>query len=178
MKSKDMTQCALFAASLGVLAQISIPLPFGVPFTLQVVGVILAGMLLGPKKGAMAVGLYLFMGAIGLPVFSNFESGLSQLFGMTGGFLWSFPLFALIVGYGVKKSNTSLTLLGWCLLGATLNYACGSLQFMMITNHNLQTTLLSCVTPFLLFDLCKWVLCVVYFQKKSVQTLYRNLQFQ
>ncbi|MGB3634765.1 MAG: biotin transporter BioY, partial [Rubrobacteraceae bacterium] len=70
-----MTRTAMMAAVTAVAAQIVIPL-FPVPFTLQVLAVILAGLLLGPRYGALAMAIYLLVGAVGVPVFSEFRGGL------------------------------------------------------------------------------------------------------
>ncbi|HEY0127879.1 MAG TPA: biotin transporter BioY, partial [Rubrobacteraceae bacterium] len=71
-----MTRTALMAAVTAVAAQIAIPLPFStVPFTLQVLGVILSGLLLGPRYGALAQAIYVFVGAVGVPVFAQFSGG-------------------------------------------------------------------------------------------------------
>jgi biotin transport system substrate-specific component len=65
-----MTRAALMAAVTAVAAQIAIPI-FPVPFTLQVLAVVLSGLLLGPRYGALAQAIYLLVGAIGLPVFAE-----------------------------------------------------------------------------------------------------------
>jgi len=86
-----MTRSALMAA------QISIPLE-PVPFTLQVLAVVLAGLLLGPRYGALAMAVYVLVGAVGVPVFAGFRGGLSVLFGDTGGYLLAYLLAAAIAG--------------------------------------------------------------------------------
>ena len=67
-----------------VAAQITIPTP-PVPFTLQVLAVILSGLLLGPRHGALAQAVYLLVGAAGVPVFAEFSGGLGLILGPTGG---------------------------------------------------------------------------------------------
>ncbi|MDQ4126909.1 MAG: biotin transporter BioY, partial [Actinomycetota bacterium] len=85
-----MTRVALMAAVTAVAAQITIPLPFSpVPFTLQVPAVVLSGLLLGPRYGAVAQAIYVLLGAVGVPVFAGFKGGLGIIFGPTGGYLLS-----------------------------------------------------------------------------------------
>src|SRR5215218_2077423 len=91
-----MTRKALVAA---VAAQIAIPLPFSpVPFTLQVLAVILSGLLLGPRYGALAQVVYVLLGAVGVPVFAQFSGGLGVVLGPTGGYILSYPLAAAVAG--------------------------------------------------------------------------------
>ncbi|MGE5431032.1 MAG: biotin transporter BioY [Syntrophomonadaceae bacterium] len=85
-------------------AQVEVPVQ-PVPFTLQTMLVILAGAFLGAKKGAYSQIIYLFMGAIGLPVFAGFSSTAS-LFGPTGGYLLAFPLGAYISGLILEKRRS------------------------------------------------------------------------
>ena len=94
-----MTRTALMAAVTAVAAQIAIPLPFSpVPFTLQVLAVILSGLLLGSRYGALAQAIYVLVGAVGVPVFAQFSGGLGVVLGPTGGYLLSYPLAAAIAG--------------------------------------------------------------------------------
>src|SRR3712207_7191748 len=92
-----MTRAALMAAVTAVAAQISVPL-FAVPFTLQVLAVVLSGLLLGPRYGALAQAIYVLLGAVGVPVFAQFSGGLGRVLGPTGGYLLSYPLAAAIAG--------------------------------------------------------------------------------
>jgi len=90
---------SLFVA---LCARITIPLlPLTpVPLTVQNLGVLLVGLLLGSRRGFVALALYLLEGAVGLPVFNpTGAGGLAQLFGVTGGFLLVYPLVALVAGY-------------------------------------------------------------------------------
>ena len=77
-----MTRVALMAAVAAVAAQLAVPLPFTpVPFTLQVLAVVLSGLLLGPRQAALAMAVYVLVGAAGAPVFSQFQGGLGVILG-------------------------------------------------------------------------------------------------
>ncbi|KUK16848.1 biotin transporter BioY, partial [Thermococcus sibiricus] len=102
MEAREITYAALFAALTAVGAQIAIPLGT-VPITLQVLFVLLSGLILGAKLGFLSQIVYLFMGAIGLPVFANFSGGLAYIYGPTGGYLISFPLAAFLAGLVSEK---------------------------------------------------------------------------
>ncbi|MFV0429165.1 MAG: biotin transporter BioY [Arachnia sp.] len=99
-EAADIAYVAVFAALIAALSLTpSIPLgALGVPITLQTLGVALAGLLLGPWRGCAAVGLYLLVGAAGLPVFAQGSAGIGVFFGATGGYLLAFPLAALVSG--------------------------------------------------------------------------------
>ena len=105
-KLKGMVFAALFAALTGAVAWFKIPLPFTpVPITLQTLLVLMSGAMLGPYYGALAMIIYLILGAIGLPVFAGGSSGIGSLFGPTGGYLFSYPVAAFFIGIILKKNN-------------------------------------------------------------------------
>ena len=93
---------SLFSALIVIMAQISIPMPIGVPITMQTFAVTIAGIILGSKKGFTATLIYILLGAIGLPVFANFTGGWQSITGPTSGFILSFPLMAYIIGLGTE----------------------------------------------------------------------------
>lgn len=106
MKTKDIVYIALFAALiavLGVFPPITIPV-VGVPITAQGMGVMLAGALAGAKRGGLAVILFLLLVAVGLPLLSGGRGGFGVFFGASAGFLFSFPLAAVIIGYLFERS--------------------------------------------------------------------------
>ncbi len=97
MKSKNITLVALFTALTAIGAFISIPLG-PVPITLQSFFVILSGILLGPKLGALSQVLYIFLGLIGIPIFSGFSGGLQHILKPSFGFIIGFVFAAYIAG--------------------------------------------------------------------------------
>ncbi|GCE75219.1 biotin transporter BioY [Cellulomonas biazotea] len=95
----DVALVSTFAAFIAVCAILpAIPTPSGVPITLQTFGVILAGLVLGWRRGALAVALYLAVGLAGVPVFSGGAGGLAVLAGPTVGYLLAFPFGAALAG--------------------------------------------------------------------------------
>ena len=104
LTATDLALIPAFAALISALAYVgAIPVGgAGVPITLQTFGVMLAGCLLGPWRGFLAVALYLALGAVGLPVFAEHSSGLGVFTGPSAGYLWSFPAAALVGGLLVK----------------------------------------------------------------------------
>lgn len=90
-----------FALLTAALAQVRFYAPWNpfVPYTGQVLGVVGAGLVLGPAMGSASMTLYLAMGAIGLPVFADYSGGLGVLVGATAGYLYAYPIAAGVTGY-------------------------------------------------------------------------------
>jgi biotin transport system substrate-specific component len=107
-RTRGIALSALFATLLAIFSLISIPLPLSpVPITLQVLVVFITINLLGPYFGTLACVVYLLFGSIGLPVFADGTAGPGVLFGPLGGYLFAFPLAALIGGSIVRKRAKS-----------------------------------------------------------------------
>lgn len=104
LSTTDLALVAGFAALIVVCAVLpAINVTGLVPITLQTFGVLLAGAVLGPLRGFLAVLLYLALGAAGLPVFSGGAAGLTALAGTTAGYLIGFPLAAALTGFLVAR---------------------------------------------------------------------------
>ena len=136
MTTKDTVLVALFAALIVVLSLMPpIPLPaIPVPVTLQTLGAMLAGAMLGPLRGALACLLYLVLAAIGLPVLPGGRGGLGVFFGPTGGFLVGMVAGACVPGWlarrlALRAAGTWRGLAGYvaaCVLGGiVVVYAVG-----------------------------------------------------
>ena len=146
-----MVVAGVFAALLAVLSQISIPLPTGIPVTLQTFAVALCGFALGPGLGAAAVGVYLALGAVGIPVFAGFSGGIGSFVGMTGGYLWAFLPMAFLCGLGARQKNRALALtVGF--LGLVVCHLCGSFQFALVSAVSPWNAFLLASAPYLLKD--------------------------
>lgn len=101
---RDIVLVVAFGTFMGVLAQISIPLPFTpVPITAQTFGVLLTGAVLGSRRGFAAMMVYLAEGASGMPVFAGGGAGWVVLTGFLGGYLASYPLAAFAVGFLAER---------------------------------------------------------------------------
>lgn len=106
---RSLSHIALFAALIAVLGFVpQIMLPFGVPITAQSLGIMLCGTVLGSKRGALAVLLFLALVAVGLPLLSGGRGGLGVFASPTVGFLVGFPVAAFIAGLIVERSKASV----------------------------------------------------------------------
>ncbi|GIO22761.1 biotin transporter BioY [Oceanobacillus sp. J11TS1] len=111
MKLRDMMFISLFAAIMGVFAFFPpIPVPFiPVPITLQTLGVMLAGGVLGARRGGLSLLLFVFLVAVGVPLLTGGRGGLGVLIGPSGGYILSWPVAAWIIGYLAEKNIHYLT---------------------------------------------------------------------
>lgn len=103
LKMTDLALIAVSAALISVFSQIIIPLPSGIPLTLQTFMIALVGYILGSFEGIAAVFIYIFLGAVGVPVFTGFQGGLGALFGFTGGFILGFLPLVFMCGIETKR---------------------------------------------------------------------------
>jgi biotin transport system substrate-specific component len=125
---------------VALCARITIPLmPLTpVPLTVQNMGVLLVGMMLGSRRGFAALALYLAEGVVGLPVFSPMgPGGIAQLLGPTGGFLMVYPFVAFLAGYIFERGTKSFLRAAVAgLLGEILLFV-GGLSWLYVFTHSL-----------------------------------------
>lgn len=129
-KTIDLIYSALFATLIMIGANITSFVPFltvgGVPITLQAFFAILAGLVLGSKKGAIACTVYMFIGLAGAPVFSKFTGGFSAILLPTFGFIVTFIISAYIAGKIAEKFQTRLAYIIGALIAMAVNYIIGT----------------------------------------------------
>ena len=160
LTAADLARTGLFAALIIVCTYITVPLPAGVPLTLQTFAVALGGFLLGPVYGTLAAGVYLLLRAAGLPVFSGFTGGVARFFGPTGGFLWGFLLLAAGCGLGKGRSLILRFLPG--LLGMLLCHLLGILWYARTAGLAFAAAALSASLPFLPKDIASLALALAF----------------
>ena len=159
-KLRKLTFCALMAALTAVCAQITVPMPNGVPVTLQIFAVALTGYLLGPKYGAVSMLVYLLLGAVGVPVFSSFRGGIAVLVGKTGGYLWSYPAMAAVCGLAARGKGKILRWF-WGVPGLLICHLCGTAQVMALAGGGFWALLALYSLPYLPVDLLKVALAAL-----------------
>lgn len=134
MTTENLILCGVFTALIAVGAFIRVPVPF-VPFTLQVLFVFLAGILLGPRLGALSAALYMVLGLIGVPVFTQ-GGGPGYVLQPTFGYIIGFAVGAYIIGYLAKKvkeqSVIKLVLIN--MIGLLIIYGFGVVYFYCLNN--------------------------------------------
>lgn len=158
--TKDIVFIGLFAAILAVLSQLSIPMPSGVPITLQTFAVALTGYFLGKKNAFMSTLVYVLIGAVGVPVFSNFKGGIAAITGVTGGFIIGFIFMALLCGIGSDMNNKILTVV-MGIAGLAVTHLFGIIQFTILTDNSFIQSALIVSVPYLIKDVVSVILAMV-----------------
>lgn len=150
-----LAMTGMMAAVIAVTAPFAVPVG-PIPLSLCSLMVCLAGYVLGWKLGGTAVLVYVLLGAVGMPVFSSFASGVGKLLGPTGGYILGYLPLALLTGWAAERfpDRRRLQLLGMA-LGTAVLYALGTLWYCFQAKVDLEAALSLCVLPFLPGDLVK-----------------------
>jgi biotin transport system substrate-specific component len=161
---RDLSRIAIFAAIIAALTLVAIPQGSGVPITLQTLGVMLAGIVLGAYRGALAVTLYIFLGLLGVPIFAEHGSGFAVLVSPSAGFLLGFIPGVFVVGLiaraGAGKFSIVRATLAAFFGGIAVVYAVGILGLMVNAKLDLVTATVIAIS-FVPIDLVKAALAVV-----------------
>ncbi|MDD6216488.1 MAG: biotin transporter BioY [Roseburia sp.] len=151
VSTKTIVTVGMFTAVLAVLSILTIPMPSGVPVTLQTFAMALCGYVLGAKKGTLSTVLYVVIGAIGVPVYAGMSGGVGVLFGYTGGFLFGFIFMTLLCGLGLSMKNKVLQVV-FGLLGLVVCHLFGVIWFSVVAASTFVNSFLVVSVPYLLKD--------------------------
>ena len=179
---RDICFIGIFTAFTAVSSQFSIPMPAGVPFTLQTFVIPLAGIILGAKKGALSALVYVILGITGVPVFTGFRGGISVIFGVTGGYILSFPILAFCAGLGsdlyIKIKNTwgrNIIFASGLIIGTAVNYVCGMLMGKFVVSCGMREAFALFVFPYIPTAVIKIILAWIFGLniKKVLKKIYK-----
>jgi len=178
-KLRMMMIIALFAALIGVLSQITIPLPL-VPITGQTLAVGLAATILGSRYGTYSVLLYLLIGTAGVPVFAGMSGGFAKLVGPTGGYLFSFIASAYIIGLILEKTRFNLLNAFWAnIVGTIINLVIGTVWLKYVAALTCSAAFASGFAPFIIVGILKaflagWIGILIRSRLASAKMLPKN----
>lgn len=161
ISTKHLVLCGVMAAVTAVAAQISIPMPSGVPVTLQTFAVALTGYLLGVKPALISAAVYILLGAVGAPVFTGFRGGVGAIAGVTGGFIIGFLPMAGICGIRAGTGNSisrNAAEIGFGIAGIAVCHLLGTVWFSVFSHTPLWTSFLRVSASFLIKDIISVVL--------------------
>lgn len=153
----------LMTAILCIMGPMSLVIPISpVPISLTNLAIYIAVILLGMRRGTIVTLVYLFIGFVGVPVFSAFTAGPGKLIGPTGGYLIGFIFLALIAGYAVDRFPGKI---GWTALGMAIGtlvlYILGTAWLAYSAGMTFSQALFAGVIPFVLGDAIKIALAIM-----------------
>lgn len=164
---QDLAYIAVFAALIIVLAFVSIPVgAAGVPIVLQNAAIVLAGLVLGGRRGFLVAALFLFLGLIGLPVLAGGRTTLSALAGPTVGYLVGYLVSAGVAGLIAyrarprRRGEQAIWFSVAAVVGLLLQYAFGALGFVWRAGMSLTESIIA-QGAFILPDAAKFAFMVV-----------------
>ncbi|MET0992424.1 MAG: biotin transporter BioY [Lacisediminihabitans sp.] len=155
----DIAFIAAGAALTAVAAQLSVPL-WPVPITGQTLAVLIVGSSLGALRGALSMVLYLVLGVVGLPVFSDQSHGIGVVTGPTGGYIVGFILAAALTGWLAQRKwdHRILGAIASFSAGTLVTFAVGLPWLAAVLHLDLQQTLAAGLYPFLIGGVVKALL--------------------
>ncbi|AKK03351.1 biotin transporter BioY [Corynebacterium epidermidicanis] len=162
---RDIAYVAVFAALIIVFAFVSLPTASGVPIVLQNAVIILAGLVLGGRRGFLAVLLFLILGLIGLPVLAGGRNVLTALAGPAAGYLIGYPISAAVAGSFAAKAPRAkvgqiVTLSVGAILALFVQYGCGVCGLILRAHMDAKAAIVA-QSPFIIPDLIKVIVMVI-----------------
>ncbi len=166
MTVTNLTYISLFTVLIIICSWITIPIG-GIPITLQTFGIFATAYMLGTQRATIALSVYILLGAVGIPVFSGFGSGIGQVLGITGGYILGFFISIWIHGLICKFfSHKIFVSFLASLLGLVGCYAMGTFWFIYVYTGttgaiSIMATLSITVFPFVVFDIIKIIIALL-----------------
>lgn len=173
LKVIDIAYISLASVLITICSWISIPST--VPFTMQTFAIFFILLLLGGKRGTLSIIVYIMLGIIGLPVFSNFSSGISAILSTTGGYIIGFIFIGITywIFTSIFKQKLLFEIIS-LIIGLIICYSFGTFWFMIVFTQTSGTVgllmvLSWCVFPFIIPDLIKLFIAFTFAKKiKSI----------
>ncbi len=157
ISTKSLTFTALLAAIICVLSPIAINIG-PIPLSFGTLAIYIASSLIDMKHGVAAVVVFVALGAVGVPVFTNWTGGFGRIAGPTGGYIIGYISMAFIIGLIVNRLNKHIWAYPVAMtVGTAVLYLFGTAWFMIQSGADLASALLACVVPFLIGDALKIV---------------------
>ncbi len=160
-KIKKLSFIAVLSACLCVVSPWSIHIG-QIPITLATFAIYIIGSVTRKLDGLIVTLIYIFIGIIGIPVFSSFQAGIGSILGITGGYIIGFlPCIWIINLFTCINKQKFFWYPFSMLLGTIVCYIIGSIWYMIQTENTLQNTFLVCIAPFIIFDAIKIIVASI-----------------
>ena len=170
INTKIITKCALAISFMCILSPISVNIG-PVPITLSLFILFIISLYFTKLESTFIVLIYIILGLAGLPVFSGYSSGVGVLFGLTGGYIWSYLITSLFISHLSKLNEGFWYKFLICFFGLLICYTFGTIQYCFLTKNNFYHGLMVCVLPFLIFDIIKIIIAILFY--KNVLNKYK-----
>lgn len=173
--SVKIVLCGIFAAFTCICAMISIP--FGpVPINMAHIAIFISAWVLGPSLAFVTQLVYIAIGILGVPVFSNFSAGLGHILGPTGGFIMAYPLVAWLSGmiFNIKKLRGTVGIILGMLIGWLIEYGMGTAYYSYAATVAPVVALSVCVVPFIFGDICKSVVIFILCKRLKIYGIRKS----
>lgn len=161
---RRLTTVGLLTAVICLLGPFALNISFisPVPISLGTLGIYLAVSILGMKSGTLSVVVYILLGFIGVPVFTNFTGGAEKLLGPTGGYIIGYIFMALICGFFIDRwDGRFLVCFLGMLLGTAVCYLFGTVWLTLQMSLTFPRALATGVLPYIPFDLAKLLIALL-----------------
>ncbi len=163
-KIKNITLISLVTATICILAPISIPIG-PVPITMATLVIMFVATLFEEKILVTSVFLYIFLGMIGLPVFSNMQGGFFVILSPTGGFIIGYTVFSVIIAKLYSRNNKLYKNFLALFIANIVLYIIGTVYYSIITSNSIYYAFVVCVLPFILVDMLKIIIVLAISDK-------------
>lgn len=174
-KIKYISITSLFAALICVISPFSISVGV-IPFSFSTFIIYIIGALSKKSMSFISILIYIFIGIIGLPVFSNFTGGIGSILGPTGGFIIGYIpcIFIISLFVNIRRQNILLYPLSM-IIGTLILYIFGCIWFMIQAQNTFIESLIITVLPFILFDIIKIILASICSYIINNKTPYKEM---
>ena len=165
--AKELAVAVGASIFMAACAHVTVPLAFSpVPLTMQPFGVLILALVLGSRRSAAALALYILEGVAGLPVFSPAgPGGLLQLLGPTGGYLMAYPFAAFAAGWIYERGKSAINAVAACICAEVIFLSAGMLWLAAVTHVTLGRAMVLAMIPYIPGEILKTFAAVTLAQR-------------
>ena len=168
VKIKDIIRISVLVALVAIFSQISLPMPHGIPITMQVFAIALVSQLLKPFYAFVCITIYILLGAFGVPVFANFSGGIERIIGPTGGFIFGFYILSYILSL-TQKTNKFYKIL-FTIIAVILFHFIGVVHYSVVMKTTIINSFLIVSAPLFFKDIILIYIAILISKKLNRNT--------
>ena len=157
---KEVIYIALLVAILSIMSNITININV-IPITFSTLALMIIGIVFDLKITFFVSLIYILLGIIGIPVFSNMRAGLNTIFSLTGGFIIGYIPFCVIISVLYDRFENILYKYFVLILSNIILYTIGTMHYSFLSHYSFINSLRVCVVPFILVDNVKIIFAII-----------------